>query len=211
MYIPKLLAETDQATLFDLIDAHSFGLLLSVADGVPVGSHIPFVLDRASGEHGTLHAHVARANPQWRGFDGETQMLCVFAGPHAYVSPAWYDPDQAAVPTWNYAVVHAYGAPRIVEDPAHIRVQQEALVDRFEADRAAPWSLASQPETYVEGMLKGIVAFQIPVARLEGKFKLSQNQPEVSRRGVIGGLREEAGDPDALAVAAMMAAWEGED
>ncbi|MDH3236032.1 MAG: FMN-binding negative transcriptional regulator [Alphaproteobacteria bacterium] len=211
MYIPKPFAESDRDTLFDLIDAHAFGLLTSVDDGLPVGSHIPFILDRASGEYGTLQGHVARANPQWRGFDGDTQVLCVFAGPHAYVSPGWYDPDIPAVPTWNYAVVHAYGVPRLVEHPAHLRAQQEALVARFEAGRAEPWSLASQREDYIEGMLKGIVAFEIPVTRLEGKFKLSQNHPKANRRGAIRGLREEAGDPDSQAIAALMAAREGLD
>jgi len=209
MYIPKPFAETDRDTLFDLIDAHAFGLLMSVEGGVPVGSHIPFVLDRASGEYGTLQAHVARANRQWQGFDGESEVLCVFSGPHAYVSPGWYDPANPAVPTWNYAVVHAYGVPRVVDDPAHLRAQQDALVARFEAGRAEPWSLASQRENYIEGMLKGIVAFEIPVARLEGKFKLSQNHPEANRRGAIRGLRDEAGDLGSLAVAELMAAREG--
>jgi len=211
MYIPKPFAETDHDTLFDLIEAHAFGLLLTVEDGVPVGSHIPFALDRAGGEHGTLQAHVARGNPQWRGFDGEREVLCVFAGPHAYVSPGWYDPANPAVPTWNYSVVHAYGVPRIVEDAARVRAQQEALVARFEAGRAEPWTLDGQRPDYVEGMLKGIVAFEIPVARLEGKFKLNQNHPEGNRRGAIHGLRAEAGDPDSLAIAALMVAREGGD
>lgn len=211
MYIPEPFAETDRETLFDLIEAHAFGLLVTAEDGVPVASHIPFVLDRAAGEHGTLQAHLARANPQWRGFDGETQVLCVFSGPHAYVSPGWYDPANPAVPTWNYAVVHAYGVPRIVEDPALVRAQQEALVARFEAGRPEPWTMASQRPDYIAGMLKGIVAFEIPVTRLEGKFKLNQNHPEGNRRGAIHGLRSEAGDPDGLAVAALMAAREGGD
>ncbi|HUT49525.1 MAG TPA: FMN-binding negative transcriptional regulator [Alphaproteobacteria bacterium] len=211
MYIPKPFAETDRARLFELIEAHAFGLLMSVEDGLPVGSHIPFVLDRASGENGTLQGHLARANPQWHGFDGRTEVLCVFQGPHAYVSPGWYDPANPAVPTWNYAAIHAYGVPRIIDDPAHLRAQQEALVARFEAGRADPWSLASQREDYIEGMLKGIVAFEIPLARLEGKFKLSQNQPEANRRGAIRGLRKEAGDPDSRAVAALMATREGID
>jgi transcriptional regulator len=209
MYVPEPFAETDRDTLFDLIEANAFGLLVTVEDGVPVASHIPLILDRAGGEHGTLLAHVGRANPQWRGFDGKTEVLSVFQGPHAYISPGWYDPANPAVPTWNYAVVHAYGVPRIVEDPAHVRAQQEALVARFEAGRDEPWSLDSQKADYVEGMLKGIVAFEIPVARLEGKFKLNQNHPEGNRRGAIRGLRAEAGDPDSLAIAALMAAREG--
>jgi len=210
MYIPRSFAETDRAVLFDFIEANPFGLLLTVEDGVPVGSHIPFVLDQASGADGALQAHLARANPQWRGFDGRTQVLCVFVGPHAYVSPSWYTPETPAVPTWNYAVVHAYGVPSVIDDPVRLRAQQEALVDRFEADRAAPWSMASQDASYIGGMLEGIVAFEIPVARLEGKFKLNQNIPQANRRGAMAGLRGEATDPGSLAVAELMAARERE-
>ena len=209
MYIPEPFAETDRETLFALIEAHPFGLLISASDGALAGSHIPFVLDRASGAHGTLQAHLARANPQWRAFEGETEVLCVFAGPHAYISPGWYPPGANAVPTWNYAVVHAYGVPRIVDDPNRVRAQQAALVETFEAARAAPWALDDQPERYVAGMLKGIVAFEIPIARLEGKSKLSQNHPEANRRGAITGLRAEAADdPLSQAIARLMAARE---
>lgn len=209
MYIPGPFAETDIAVLHDLIDDYSFGILVSTGkNGAPVASHIPFVLDRASGEHGTLQTHVARANPQWRGFDADTEILCIFEGPHAYISPRWYDPANSAVPTWNYAVVHAYGVPRIIEDAGAVRAQQEALVMRHE-NTSEPWRLDSQPEEYIEGMLKGIVAFEIPIARLEGKFKLNQNHPEANRVGAISGLREEAGDPPSLAIAELMAAREG--
>ncbi len=209
MYIPAPFAETDRAVLHDLIEAHGFGVLVSVDEaGAPVASHIPFVLDRASGDNGTLQAHLARANPQWRGFDAGAEILSIFEGPHAYISPRWYDPADYAVPTWNYAVVHAYGVPKIVEEAGVVRAQQEALVARYE-DTSEPWRLDSQREQYIDVMLKGIVAFEIPIARLEGKFKLNQNHPTANRAGAIRGLREEAGDPPSLAVADLMAAREG--
>ena len=209
MYIPAPFAETDKAVLHDLIDAYDFGALVSIdGNGAPIASHIPFLLDRTAGAHGTLQAHLARGNPQWRGLDGGAEILCIFEGPHAYVSPRWYDPANNAVPTWNYAVVHAYGVPRIIEEADAVLAQQEALVARYEDGSGKPWRLDSQPEKYIGGMQKGIVAFEIPIARLEGNFKLHQNHPPANRTGTIRGLREEAGDPLSLAVAELMAARE---
>ncbi|MCZ6863619.1 MAG: FMN-binding negative transcriptional regulator [Alphaproteobacteria bacterium] len=207
MYIPAPFAETDNSVLHDLIDAYGFGILISLDEcGAPVASHIPFELDRASGDNGTLQAHLARANPQWRGFNAGNEILCIFEGPHAYISPRWYDPANNAVPTWNYVVVHAYGVPKIVEDTEKVRAQQEALVARHEEAVIEPWRLDNQPQNYIESMLKGIVAFEIPIARIEGKFKLNQNHPAANRAGAISGLRKEAGDPLSLAVADLMAA-----
>ena len=207
MFIPEPFAETDRATLFELIRQYDFGLLVTAVDGAPFGSHLPFLLDAERGPEGTLLAHMARSNPHWRSFDGVSEALVVFQGPHAYVSPGWYDPANNAVPTWNYAVVHAYGVPRIVDDPAAVRAQQERMVAHYEDGMARPWRLASQPEAYVAAMLNGIVAFEIPIGRLEGKFKLSQNHPEANRRGAIAGLSA-TGDPLAAAVAALMQARE---
>src|SRR5258708_7170285 len=114
MYIPSAFAETDLATLHDFIQAHSFALLASHHDGQPLASHLPLLLDRATGVQGTLRGHMARANPQWRQADG-TEVLAVFLGPHAYVSPTWYEADDV-VPTWNYVAVHAYGTLRLIDD-----------------------------------------------------------------------------------------------
>lgn len=209
MYIPAPFAETDNTVLHDLIEAYDFGALVSINEnGAPAASHIPFMLDRAAGDNGTLQAHLARGNPQWRGFDSNTEILCIFEGPHAYISPRWYDPANNAVPTWNYAVVHAYGVPRVIEDSEAVRAQQTAMVARYEDANGEPWRLDSQPEKYIGGMLKGIVAFEIPIARLEGNFKLHQNHPPANRTGAIRGLREETGDPLSLAVAELMAARE---
>jgi transcriptional regulator len=203
MYIPADFAETDRAALHGLIAAHAFGLLITVRDGAPTVSHLPFILDPDAGPYGTLYAHLARANPQWRDFDATTEVLAVFQGPHAYVSPRWYRPGNA-VPTWNYATVHAWGIPEIVEDADTVHRQQAALVTAYEGVGAGAWSLDSQPDAYVAGMLRGIVVFALPIARLDGKFKLSQNRPADDRAGVVAGLRE-TGRPDDAALAALMA------
>ena len=202
MYIPDAFAETDVGRLHDLIEAYDFGMLVTSAEPTPSISHLPFVLDRTAGPNGTLQAHMARANPHWQSFGGHA--LVVFRGPHSYVSPTWYEPDAPAVPTWNYAVVHAYGTPRIVDDPAAVRAKQERLVATHEADRSPSWNMDGQPPTFIENMLKGIVAFEIPIARLDGKFKLSQNRSTTDQRNVAQALDAE-GAVDGSALARLMA------
>lgn len=197
MYIPGRFAENDLATLHDVISTHAFAALVTVADGAPVANHLPFVLDRERGPSGTLLGHLARANPQWRSFTGPNPApaLVIFEGPHAYVSPSWYA-GAPNVPTWNYVVVHVYGRPRIVEEPSQVRSAIDRLVAVYESARAQPWSTTDVPPDFVERMLSAIVAFEIPVERLEGKFKLSQNKTAADRAGVVAALRQE---PDDLA------------
>ena len=201
MYIPDAFAETDLDRLHGLIEAYDFGILITNAAATPVISHLPFLLVRTAGPNGTLQAHMARANPQWQSFGGEA--LVVFRGPHSYVSPTWYEPGSPAVPTWNYAVVHAYGTPRIVDDPDAVRVQQERLVGAHEGDLALSWRMASQPAEFIEGMLKGIVAFEIPIARLDGKFKLSQNRSPTDQRRVANAFAD-GGTENGEALARLM-------
>ena len=183
MFIPKPFREIDKGVLHDLIAANPFGILIGQCDGAPFASHIPFVLDRTAGTNGALIGHVAKNNPHGDLFDGATTLLAVFEGPHAYVSPRWYAPGDA-VPTWNYAVVHAYGAAHEVTDIDTVRAQQEALIATFEGTGPDAWSMAGQPARYIEGMLRGVTAFEMPIDRLEGKFKLSQNRPETDRANV---------------------------
>jgi transcriptional regulator len=202
MYIPNAFAETDLDRLHGLIEAYDFGMLITNAEPTPLVSHLPFVLDRTTGPNGTLQAHMARANPQWQSFAGDA--LVVFRGPHSYVSPSWYESDSPAVPTWNYAVVEAYGTPRIIEDPAAVRAQQERLVATHEASRSLSWNMAGQPPKFIEGMLKGIVAFEIPIARLDGKFKLSQNRSPADQHRV-GNALADGGTEDGRALARLMA------
>lgn len=188
MYIPASFAEQDRETLYAFIRQHAFGALVTVENGVPVASHIPFLLDAERGEHGTLVGHLARANPQWRAFAGEA--LVIFAGPHGYVSPRWYA-GGPNVPTWNYAVVHAYGAPRIVEEAGALRRVLARLIEVYEAGRPQPWCIDEVPPELLDKLLGAIVAFEIPVSRLEGKFKLNQNKTAADRAGVVAALSQE--------------------
>lgn len=202
MYIPDAFAETDLDRLHGLIEAYDFAMLITNGSPAPLVSHLPFLLDRENGPNGTLQAHMARSNPHWKSFAGEA--LVVFHGPHAYVSPTWYEPDAPAVPTWDYAVVHAYGTPRIVDDPQAVRAHQERLVAIHEAGRSPAWNMAGQPPGYIEGMLKGIVGFEIPIARLEGKFKLSQNRSATDQQRVAEAFAD-GGSEDGRALSRLMA------
>lgn len=187
MFIPNSFRVSDTGPLHDLIAAHPFGILIGTFENAPYASHIPFLLERDTGPQGTLIAHVARNNPQAGLFDTAQEMLAIFQGPHGYISPRWYSPGNA-VPTWNYAVVHAYGTPIPVTDKDRTRQHQERLVAAYEG--ADGWRMDSQPEAYLDGMLEGITAFEMPIERLEGKFKLSQNRPAADRESVIAALSE---------------------
>ncbi len=200
MHVPPAFAENDPALLHGLMDAHPFATLVSVVEGLPFATHLPLLLDPAASPRGTLSGHVARANPHWRTFDGAAPALAIFHGPHAYVSPSWYV-TFPAVPTWNYAVVHAIGRPRLVEDPAALSALVDRTVETFERAREDRWRPAL-PEGYREKMLKGIVGFTLEIERIEGKLKLSQNKPQADREGVIRAL-ESSGHPDAAALAAL--------
>lgn len=195
MYVPRHFEPEDERLLWSLIEEHSFGMLLTVVDGEPFASHVPFLADRDSR---LLHCHVARANPQWQQVASAPRVLAVFAGPHGYVSPTWYA-EHGGVPTWNYAVVHAHGEAVCIDDPEHKRRHVDALAEKYERGRAAPWV----PE-YDVRRLAGIVGIEIRVAKLEGKLKLSQNRSAADRAGVIAQLQATGRDEDA-ALARLMA------
>ncbi len=206
MYTPPAFVESDRTVQHDLIRRYRFGLLITVDDGAPVATHLPFLLDGERGPEGTLIGHMARGNPHWRVFGGEALSLAVFQGPHAYISPSWYVPGNS-VPTWNYFVVHAHGRPREIDDPDKIAGILERMVDEEESRFARPWRLADQDAGYLAGMRRGIVAFEMPIERLEGKAKLSQNRGAADRTGVIAGLRADQ-DTVGQALADLMAARE---
>lgn len=197
MYVPEPFAISDPTLAAEIMRQHGFALLVTAPGGLPRATHLPFLHEPEPAPHGTLFAHMARANPQWRDFarlaaeDGEA--LVIFQGPHGYISPNWYEPGPA-VPTWNYVAVHAYGLPRLIEDPAAVRAHQERLVETMEANSETPWSMAAQEDKYIRRMLRGIVAFEMPVTRLEAKAKLSQNKSAADRRGVVAAL-EAGGRP----------------
>jgi transcriptional regulator len=202
MYIPAAFAETDLKRLHDFIEQNSFGLLVSQVDGQPFASHLPFLLDRSAGPHGTLVCHLARANPQWREAAGQTA-LAIFSGPHAYVSPTWYEAEMV-VPTWNYTAVHAYGRVEVVEDKGALLEIVREMVRVYERAMPRPWSF-DPASTFVERLLAQIVGVRIEVEKIEGKFKLNQNHPAERRQNVVRALQQR-GDENAQAVAAMMRA-----
>jgi transcriptional regulator len=201
MYIPQQFIETDLARIHELMQRNSFATIITQAGEAPFATHMPVLLDGERGPHGTLVSHMARANEQWRHFADGGEVLVIFHGPHAYVSPSWYE-TRPAVPTWNYAAVHAYGVPRIIEDAASLRAMLRELVQHFEAGRPQPWG-ADLTDEYLDKLSPGIVGLEIPITRLEGKFKLSQNRNAVDKGGVTAALARSP-DQTEREVAAMM-------
>jgi transcriptional regulator len=204
MYIPKQFQITDTAWCHALMRAQSFAAMITADDaGVPFATHLPILVDPARGPLGTLRGHVARANPHWRYLSVGRPTLVIFAGAHAYVSPSWYA-THPSVPTWNYVAVHATGTGALVEDPEPVKTLLADLVRTYESSGPAAWSLEGLPADYLAGMQRGIVAFEIPIERLEGKAKLSQNRDAVDQARTREALAA-ADDPLARAVAALMA------
>ncbi|MGP0069275.1 MAG: FMN-binding negative transcriptional regulator [Isosphaeraceae bacterium] len=199
MYIPAAFAEPDTARLHEFIRRNGFAVLTSQGEGGLIASHLPFLLDAEAGPHGQLLGHMARANPQWRDVRGEA--MAIFSGPHAYVSPSWYEAE-GTVPTWNYVAVHAYGGFQIIEDRVGTLDILRRSVSTYESTRPEPWAF-DESAPHVESMLKAIVGFRIEISRLEGKWKLSQNHPEERRMKVIRAL-EARPDEDSRAIARMM-------
>ena len=180
MFVPKAFRLDDRRAVAELIKTYDFGLLVTALDGQPQASHLPFLYDPDAGGNGMLLGHMARANPQWRDFvalaEGGQEALVIFQGPHSYISPTWYGGGPPTVPTWNYAAVHAYGTARVIDDPAAVRALLERLVAVQEAGQDRPWSIQDLDENFTQGMMRGMVAFEIPLTRLEAKAKLSQNK-----------------------------------
>ncbi|MDD4979279.1 MAG: FMN-binding negative transcriptional regulator [Gallionella sp.] len=188
MYIPKEFIEADSHTLQDFMRAHSFATLVTTHDAVPFASHLPLMLDSRIGSQGGLLGHMARNNPQWQDFAAGMEILVIFNGAHAYVSPNWYEPNPMTVPTWNFSAVHAYGKARILPE-AELEATLHILVDEHEKAYPKPWKLALTP-VMRERMLSAIVGFEIKLTRIEGKFKLSQNRSEQDQRNVISKLTQ---------------------
>jgi transcriptional regulator len=188
MYIPQAFREDDIRTLHTFMQAYSFATLVTQQNGVPFATHLPFILDTVRGPHGTLLAHMARANPQWHDFNSAQEVLVIFQGPHAYISPSWYEVE-LSVPTWNYAAIHAYGPPRLIEDREELYKLLRTLIQTHESHFEKPWSF-QLPDDYLQKMMRGIVGFEIEITRLEGKFKLSQNRTDAERENVITALQE---------------------
>ena len=191
MHIPKHHEESRVDTLHALIQAHSLGTWVTAGNDELIANHIPFVLDATRGDLGTLVGHVARENPVWHSFSRTVHSVVIFQGPQAYITPSWYPSKQAhgkAVPTWNYAVVHAHGLPRAIREKDWLLAHLNQLTDTHEAAQAAPWRVADAPPDFVHRLLDAIVGIEIPISRLEGKWKVSQNRPEADQRGIVAGL-----------------------
>ena len=192
MYQPPLFREDRLDVLHGLMRAHPLGLIISVGpDGEPMANAIPLLLDASAGEKGTLRGHLARANPHWKSLAETGKALVVFQGPYSYVTPSWYESKKEygkVVPTWNYVIVQARGAVRIHEDTDWLRAHVGALSDAHEEGRSEPWAVADAPESFIASQLKGIVGFEIEIASLEGKWKVSQNRSVPDRAGVVAGL-----------------------
>lgn len=191
MYVPHHFREERLDVLHAIIEENSFGTLVSSTPEGLVATHIPFLLDRSSGRLGTLRAHVARANTHWT-YLAAREALAMFLGAHAYVSPSWYASTDR-VPTWNYVAVHAYGTPRLIEDAGVLRQLVEETVSRYESGFERPWKTSSVDDRTLDGLLRGIVGFEIPIERIDGKRKLGQNRSIADREGMAQGLRAHGG------------------
>jgi transcriptional regulator len=192
MYRPPLFREDRLEVQHELMRAHPLGLLISTGPNGLIANPVPFVLHAEASERGTLLCHVARANPHWRELDASRECLVVFQGPQVYVTPSWYETKRETgkvVPTWNYATVHAWGRPRVIDDAEWLRRNVEDLTRANESVFPAPWKVDDAPADFVAMQLKAIVGIEIPIDRIEGKWKVSQNRPEADREGVVAGLR----------------------
>src|SRR5437764_10981927 len=201
VYLPPAFTENGPEVLLEHIDRYDFGLLVSHGAAGLVASHIPFLTQR-DGEQLHLEGHLARPNPQVADLARGGEVLAIFHGPHAYISPNWYMTGPS-VPTWNYADVHAYGTVQLVEDAEWLRRFLVRLSERHEARNPVAWRMQDLPEAYVKSMLKGIIGLDIAVTRLEGKYKLSQNRPAADRLRLIAALEAQR-DPESQAVARLM-------
>lgn len=203
MYVPKHFREEDLAVLQALMRAHSFATLISTQeDGVPVATSLPVLLETEPAPYGTLKAHLALGNPQWHTLKQDREILVIFQGPHAYISPSWYE-EKLSVPTWNYATVHAYGRPRLITEPGELYEHLSTLVTTYEGSFPQPWQLEDLPGDYVAKMMKGVVGLSIKITRLQGKYKMSQNRSLQEQQQIIEQLQT-AGDPLIREVASIM-------
>ena len=197
MYLPRHFEETRVEVLHGLMRTHPLGALVVPAGGGLEANHIPFEVEPEPLPFGTLRGHIARANPLWRNVAGDAQALVIFQGPDGYISPSWYatkGESGKVVPTWNYAVVHAHGTPRFIDDREWLRAFVEKLTNRHEAARRDPWKVTDAPADFIDRQLEAIIGIEIPIARLTGKWKVSQNRPARDRAGVVEGLSLAGGE-----------------
>lgn len=204
MYVPAAFAEDRLDVLHAAIAAAGLANLVTMGPEGLMATPLPLLIDPAEGPCGTLYGHLAKANPQWRSADPGVEALAVFMGPDAYVSPSFYETKRETgkvVPTWNYVTIHAYGRAEFSEDPAVLHALVSRLTNRHEAGRALPWQVDDAPRPFVDAQLRGIVALRMPITRLQGKWKMSQNRNEADRRGVVAGLQADGAQAASALVA----------
>ena len=192
MYIPKANAETRLPVLRQMMNDHPLAAVVTLGASGLIASHIPLVYEDDGSEFGLLKGHVSRANTQWKDLSPDVETLAIFAGAQHYVSAGWYPGKHEhgkEVPTWNYVVVHAYGTLRIVQDPAWLMAHLASLTDQHEAASPIPWKVQDAPANFIAALCNGIIGFELPIRRLEGKWKVSQNRSERDRHAVITGLQ----------------------
>jgi transcriptional regulator len=206
MHNPKHFEETRVEVMHDLIRAHPLAVLVTMSPQGLDANHIPLEIDPDAVPRGVLRGHIARANPLWREVSPGGEALAIFRGPDTYITPSWYPTKRETgkvVPTWNYAVVHAHGTLRFIEDRAWLRALVTRLTDRFESDRAEPWQVTDAPPDYIEQMLGAIVGIEMPITRLAGKWKASQNRVPRDQDAVVEALARETRE-SAVAMAEMV-------
>jgi len=210
VYLPAHFNEVRNDVMHALMRAHPLSTLVTQCDTGLVANHVPVQTLDEPAPLGSIRGHIARANPLWRDYRGDTEALAIFQGPQAYVSPSFY-PSKAltgeVVPTWNYAVVHASGTLRFIQDANWLRELVAGLTTTHEAPRAAPWKMEDAPDAYIDKMLTSIVGFEFSITALKGKWKVSQNRTRSDRGGVQRSLAS-APDQDSQEIAAMLAARE---
>lgn len=187
MYIPAANQVEDKTRIHSFIQANGFATVVTQTDGRLCASHLPVLFDEGNEVHGVLRSHMARTNEQWRHFDSSEEVLCIFHGPHSYISPSSYV-MQETVPTWNYAVVHVYGMAKVVEDAVLLRQIVTDTTTKYESHRPVPWKI-TLPEAALAAMLNAIVGFTVQITRIEAKFKLGQNRSEADQSGMLRDLQ----------------------
>jgi transcriptional regulator len=205
VYIPPLHKEDRTEILQDAIRAAGLATLVTLTPDGLIASHVPMLLDPDPAPYGTLLGHIARPNPQAKGAVPGTEALAIFLGPDAYITPSWYETKRQTakvVPTWNYVAIHAYGPIEFFNDRDRLLDIVTRLTNRQESSRAEPWAVTDAPPDFIDVMLKGIVGFALPLTRLEGKWKMSQNRPAEDRAGVVEGLTEQGREEVAALITA---------
>lgn len=201
MYIPRANQENRIPVLHKLIEEQPFASLITMGSSGLFASHIPMVLEQ-NDAMGQLRGHISRANAQWRDYTPSIEALAIFSGPQHYITPTWYPEKQETgrvVPTWNYAVVHAYGHLKVIEDGEWLMAHLQRLTSIHEAESAIPWKTSDAPADYIASQIRGVVGLEMGIARLEGKWKVSQNRSAEDRKGVVRGLSE-LNTPESLAM-----------